>query len=86
MFDHSPVFRVGGDEFVVILTDVTKEQIEEKARELCEAAGHYPDVSFATGFGFVEDCKDVRRALAQADERMYEEKRKYYAGRSRHFS
>ena len=86
LFEIQSIFRAGGDEFVVILTDVTKEQIEEKARELCEAAGHYPDVSFATGFGFVEDCKDVRRALAQADERMYEEKRKYYAGRSRHFS
>ena len=86
LFEIQSIFRAGGDEFVVILTDVTKEQIEEKARELCEAAGHYPDVSFATGFGFEEDCKDVRRALAQADERMYEEKRKYYAGRSRHFS
>ena len=70
----------------MILTDVTKEQIEEKARELCEAAGHYPDVSFATGFGFEEDCRAVRRALAEADERMYEEKKKYYADKSRRSS
>ncbi len=65
---------------MVILTDVTQKEIEDKARELSVAAGHYPDVSFAVGCSFEKDCRDVRRGLAQADERMYEDKRRHYSG------
>ena len=80
LFDARNIYRAGGDEFVVILTDVTQKEIEDKARELSVAAGHYPDVSFAVGCSFEKDCRDVRRGLAQADERMYEDKRRHYSG------
>jgi diguanylate cyclase (GGDEF)-like protein len=79
LFDTEQVFRAGGDEFVVILTGVTNEEIEKKAGDFRIAQTHYPDVSFAIGCGYTADCRDVRRALADADERMYEDKRKYYA-------
>ncbi len=79
VFDTQNIFRAGGDEFVVVLTDVSLKQTEENAQALNAAAGHYPDVSFAVGFGYEPDCRDVRRALAQADERMYEAKKRYYA-------
>ncbi len=79
VFEIQSIFRAGGDEFVVILTDVSLEQTEEKAQALSKAADHYPDVSFAIGCGFEADCRNVRRALVQADERMYEAKKRYYA-------
>lgn len=79
LFDVKNIFRAGGDEFVVILTNVSQEQLEEKARELYRVAECYPDVSFAIGCSFEADCRDVRRALMLADERMYEDKKQYYA-------
>ena len=79
VFEARIIFRAGGDEFVVIMTDTSLEQMEEKARLLSDAAGHYPDVSFAAGCGYAADCRDVRRALAEADERMYEAKKRHYA-------
>ncbi len=62
----------------MIMTDVSLEQTEEKAKALSMAANHYPEVSFAIGCGFEADCRDVRRALIQADERMYEAKKRHY--------
>ena len=82
VFETRNIFRAGGDEFVVIMTDTSSEQMEEKARLLHDAAGHYPDVSFAAGCGYAADCRDVRSALAEADERMYEAKKKHYASRT----
>ncbi len=79
VFETQSIFRAGGDEFAVILTDISLKQLEEKAQALDMAADHYPDVSFAVGCGFEADCRFVRRALAQADKRMYEAKKRYYA-------
>ena len=79
LFDARNIYRAGGDEFVVILTDVSREQIEEKAGELYQVADGYPDVSFSIGCGFEADCREVRRALMLADERMYEDKKRFYS-------
>ena len=79
LFDVRNIFRAGGDEFVVVLTDVTQTQIEDDVRALHRIAKKYPDVSFSIGCGFEPDCREVRRALAQADARMYEDKKRYYS-------
>ena len=78
--DHE-IFRAGGDEFVMILTETSRAQAEEKAAALREAAGHYPDVSFAVGVSFHEDCRNIQQVLTEADERMYADKKEYYASR-----
>jgi len=82
LFDARNIYRAGGDEFVVILTNVSEEEIEKKAREVYQAAAHYPDVSFSLGYSFETDCRQVRRALMLADEKMYEDKKRYYAKRN----
>jgi hypothetical protein len=46
------------------------------------AQTHYPDLSFAIGCGYTSDCREVRRALADADKRMYEDKRRHYSNQS----
>ena len=65
----------------MILTGVSGEELEKKVSDLRIAQTHYPDLSFAIGCSFTSDCREVRRALADADERMYEDKRKHYSDR-----
>jgi len=79
LFDAEQIFRAGGDEFVVILTGISGEELEKKVSDLRIAQTHYPDLSFAIGWDYTSDCREVRRALANADERMYEDKRRYYS-------
>ena len=78
LFDARNVFRAGGDEFVVIMTGITQEQTEDSARQLRLVASRYPDVSFAIGYSYMPDCREVRKGLMLADERMYKDKKQHY--------
>ena len=78
VFSAEEIFRAGGDEFTMILPDVTQSDIEnyiEKIRLSCEKHG---DVSFAIGGYVAEDCRNIRLALRKADEAMYADKKLYY--------
>ena len=78
VFDEQEIFRAGGDEFSMIVTDVTEEELAEKIeriRKLCRASGN---VYFALGGAVENDSHNVRMALRRADERMYEDKRLFY--------
>ncbi|MCQ2546446.1 MAG: response regulator [Clostridia bacterium] len=86
VFNHSPVFRIGGDEFVAILQGSDYEKREEKIKRLEEkvkAAEKIEDVisgkaSFAFGLAEYEREEDisVSDVVKRADERMYENKHK----------
>ena len=79
VFEDDQIFRAGGDEFSVIIPGITEEELNqriEKVKELCDRS---TDVSFALGGCVEDDSSNVRMALRRADERMYEDKRKYYA-------
>ena len=79
VFGPNQIYRAGGDEFTVIISDITEEKLLEKAGELREAGQRYDDVSFSIGTCIKADGTDVREALKIADARMYEDKRAYYA-------
>jgi diguanylate cyclase (GGDEF)-like protein len=78
VFAVHEIFRAGGDEFVVILTDVTEEEVNEKAEKLRKVTEKYDDLVFAIGVAYEDDVKKVRVALHNADERMYADKKAYY--------
>ena len=78
VFEVHEIFRAGGDEFVVLLTDVTREELLEKVDKLKIAEGHYKNLSFAIGTSFDSNVKNVRLALHNADEKMYTDKKHYY--------
>ena len=78
VFAVHEIFRAGGDEFVVILTDITEEELNERVERLKKVTEKYDDLVFAIGAAFEDDVKNVRIALRNADERMYINKKKYY--------
>ena len=78
VFGSYEVFRAGGDEFVAFLPGASEEELTQKAAALREAAGHYEKVDFAIGW-YTETNGSIDRAFNTADERMYEDKRRYYA-------
>ncbi|MCR5656983.1 MAG: sensor domain-containing diguanylate cyclase [Butyrivibrio sp.] len=78
VFDEKYIFRAGGDEFAIIIKGISESEIEEKIARIRETSERYADVSFALGSSVVPNSRDIRKALRQADERMYEDKKIYY--------
>ncbi len=72
------IFRAGGDEFFILLKDVSEEEVLNKVSELRKAINANGTLSFAIGYSYVESTKDVLRAFHEADESMYADKRKFY--------
>ena len=90
IFDHSPVFRVGGDEFVVILRGHDMEHYEELKKRFedeMEVIRNDPEiprwekVSAAIGAAFFDPEKDKTAAdvFKRADSMMYERKKEMKA-------
>ena len=80
-FSHSPVFRIGGDEFVVILLGADffdREKIISKFRKTASHNKKHEKAVVASGFeDFVfstDTC--VHDVFARADDKMYENKMK----------
>ncbi|MBR6158832.1 MAG: substrate-binding domain-containing protein [Lachnospiraceae bacterium] len=86
VFSRSPVYRIGGDEFVVLLKDDDYRDREELMKKIKlrmeEIAASDPDpeekVSIAGGIGIFDRKHDEKVAdiFARADAAMYEDKQK----------
>ena len=78
-FTTGEVYRAGGDEFLVIVLDQPKEVIEAQVQKLHEESMIPNHVSFALGFYYDDKGCDIRKAMHEADVRMYEDKKQFYA-------
>ena len=78
VFNKKNVFRAGGDEFVVILTGLTEDELYSKVEMLRKASEKYDRLVFAIGAAYETDSVNVRIALHNADERMYADKKLFY--------
>lgn len=79
LFQHSPVFRIGGDEFVAFLTGhdhEIREELLRKTMEISEQRIGSEEVVVAAGLATYEAGEDmnVHSVLQRADERMYQNK------------
>jgi len=77
VFTEDEIFRVGGDEFVVILRNVEEKQIQEYLNKLHKKSKKN-DVSFAVGYAMTNKSKNIEALLKEADMNMYNDKRKFY--------
>lgn len=76
-FDHSPVFRVGGDEFVVISQGSDYEHIDELVASIArhnEAAKKSGGPVMACGMSRFADDESSSAVFERADHAMYEDK------------
>ena len=88
-FKHSPVFRIGGDEFLVILQNRDLEDREELFVQLdhscsdtvAEAEGARITASIAKGFALYDPSSDhcFADVFHRADEQMYADKKRMKA-------
>ncbi|MDO4404296.1 MAG: diguanylate cyclase [Atopobiaceae bacterium] len=85
VFQHSPVFRIGGDEFSVILQgddlrnkDALAQKFSDTMAEISASAdSEWEQVHVSTGVAVYDpqSDRDVNDVLRRADELMYEDKR-----------
>ncbi len=78
VFQSGNVYRAGGDEFVVLLPDIKKEEFASACRKLPVQNGENDAYHIAFGFNWCEDSREIIRAIQMADKRMYAAKAEYY--------
>ena len=78
VFKDCDVYRAGGDEFVVILPDISRENFDALINKLRKSSHAPGNISFAVGKWYCESGLDVRDAMRKADEDMYRNKQEYY--------
>ena len=85
LFKPDELFRIGGDEFVIITYDLTETDFYEKFNLLrnifCEKT-NLP-FSIATSSCWVKSPSDLNSLLQQADSAMYADKKKFYYGKEK---
>ena len=78
VFAGNEIFRAGGDEFLIMVRGTTLPELEALVDQLRKQSNASGAVSFAIGYAFVEDSRNVRKAMKSADENMYEDKSEFY--------
>ena len=90
VFQHSSVFRIGGDEFIVIFSNHDYEHLEELKENLnrsmqeTEQEKHPLErVSAAVGYALFDPAvdRDMESVFKRADQQMYECKKQMKAER-----
>ncbi|MBR6403215.1 MAG: GGDEF domain-containing protein [Eubacterium sp.] len=77
-FKDCEIYRVGGDEFLVIVLGQSEEQFNKLVDQLRTSSENSDHVKVAIGTCFGDSKLDIRKAMHFADERMYIDKEEYY--------
>ena len=82
-------YRVGGDEFLVLIPEAAEQDFQEVTRHLRILAKQEPSISLAIGSDWLPDAAHINEAIARTDQRMYHDKVNHYKhlgkrNRSRH--
>ena len=85
LFKPDELFRIGGDEFVIITYDLTETDFYEKFNLLRNIFCKKTNLPFsiATGSCWVKSPSDLNSLLQQADSAMYADKKKFYYGKEK---
>lgn len=75
-------YRIGGDEFVILMPDTSQEEFSEKIQQL-QKNMEARKVSISIGSLWKETCNDLELLLKDADQVMYQAKQRYYQSHDR---
>lgn len=76
-FGEQDIYRIGGDEFVVLITGISEEALNILTDSL--KAKWTEEVTASVGAIWFADCCRIEKAVAQADKKMYEQKKQLYS-------
>ena len=76
-FPECEIYRAGGDEFMLITTMLDQQALEQRVEKLREAAAEVEGLAFSAGVCVETGC-NIRKAMKQADVKMYEDKKHFY--------
>ena len=79
VFDSKDLYRIGGDEFLAIITSASREEFDKMVERIRKLADEDPKISMAIGSYWSNGNTSTRDALRKADEEMYRNKKSYYA-------
>ncbi|MCR4776241.1 MAG: GGDEF domain-containing protein [Saccharofermentans sp.] len=79
MMPGSDIYRVGGDEFMVIVSKTVRADFERFSRSLLDNSELPGRAHFAVGSCHSDDADDVIKAMQRADADMYVVKAEYYS-------
>lgn len=77
-FPECEIYRAGGDEFMLISTEMTQQELEQRVDKLRESADEVDGLAFSIGIS-VETADNIRKAMRNADAKMYEDKQRFYS-------
>lgn len=70
-------FRIGGDEFVVLVPDIEETEFYHKIEAAIQTLKD-SRISISCGYTWKDRSTDITELLKEADEKMYKEKQDYY--------
>ena len=79
IFKHSPVYRIGGDEFAAIIQGTDYEEREKRLEELEKVNQDHKGTVYpviACGMSVYDNDKNVQDVFSRADQKMYTEKKR----------
>lgn len=83
--DRRKVYRVGGDEFVMLIENPVETEIESMVESVSAALqekNSQGEMPFSSAVGWAEGCgMDIRKIVNEADAKMYENKKREKEGR-----
>lgn len=77
--DSKYLYRIGGDEFVIIYVDITEESFCDNV-QLLKNAFEKSKCQAAIGCRWNEECTHIQDIIKEADELMYDDKKRFYQG------
>lgn len=81
VFKGYGLFRIGGDELLVICPDITREAADKQVAKLRSTMKEH-SVNVAVGKVWLEEMgNDLEHSVIEAEKRMYEDKAEYYKTR-----